>query len=147
MSIRHETLQFTHTVPAPIETVWAAIAEVDHRRQWGVPAGEVVHYDEADFSPGGRDVYRCGPAGDLSITGTHTYHVIEAPRLLIYSDAVEKDAHVLATALLTWQLQPDPPGTVITVTDQLTSLVGRGMVAGHRNGHEKTLSQLVRYLS
>ena len=53
----------------------------------------------------------------------------------------------MAIAVLMWQLEASDRGTRITVVDQVTSLVGQGVIAGHRNAHDKTLDQLVRWLA
>ncbi|WP_338747849.1 SRPBCC domain-containing protein [Janibacter alittae] len=147
MDAVHETLHFTQEIDAPIDTVWAAYADVDSRREWSVPAGEEIVYDLADFTTGGEDIYRCGPPDDLSNLGAHRYHLIDAPHRLIYSDAVQRDGELMAVALLTWELEATEAGTRITVVDQVTSLVGQGMVEGHHNGHTKTLAQLANWLS
>ncbi len=147
MDALQDTLRFTREINRPIDTVWAAYAHVENRRQWSVPSGERIIYDTADFTEGGQDSYRCGPPGDLSNFGTHRYYLIEPPQHLIYSDAIRRDGQLLAVAVLTWELQAGGHDTRLTVVDQVTSLVGQGMIDGHRNGHDKTLDQLVRWLA
>lgn len=147
MDALHDTLRFTREIDQPIDTVWAAYADVDNRSQWSVPSGEQVIYDAADFTAGGQDSYRCGPPGDLANVGTHHYYLIKAPRRLIFSDTIRRDGQLMAVAVLTWQLEPNDHGTQITIVDQVTSLVGQGLIDGHRNGHKETLDELVRWLA
>ena len=147
MTDSHDTLYFTRTVEAPLDRVWEAYADVDARSQWSVPAGEDIVYNSADFSVGGTDIYRCGPPGYLDNTGTHLYHLVEPRRRFLYSDTVHRDGELMAVALLSWQLEDLGDSTRVSVIDQVTSLVGPGMIDGHRNGHNKTLDQLADYLS
>lgn len=51
------------------------------------------------------------------------------------------------TSQLTWEFGSIEHGTRITVVDHVTSLVGQGMIDGHRNGHDKALDQLLQWLS
>ncbi len=111
-----------------------------------MPDGEEIVYDAANLTIGGRDDYRCGPPGQLDNMGAHTYHLIEPHERLLYSDTVHRAGQLMAVALIWWELEPLGEGTRVTVVDQVTSLVGQGMVDGHRNGHEKTLDQLVRWV-
>lgn len=147
MHVVHDTLHFTREADQPIDTVWAAYADVGHRRQWSVPSGEQIIYDAVDFTAGGQESYRCGPPGDLSNVGTLRYHLIDPPHRLIYTDTVRRDGELMAVALLTWELEASDRGTRIAIADQVTSLVGHGMIDGHRNGHDKTLDQLIRWLA
>lgn len=147
MGAIHDTLRFTRECNQPIDIVWAAYADIESRIQWSVPSGEEIVYDTADFTAGGQDSYRCGPPGDLSNFGNHQYHLVEPPRRLVYSDIVQRDGQLMAVALLSWEFETSDHGTRITVVDQVTSLVGHAMIEGHRNGHEKTLDQLIQWLA
>lgn len=147
MKAIHDTLRFIREVDHPIETVWQAYADVENRSQWSVPSGEQIIYDTAEFTEGGHDRYRCGPPGDLSNLGTHRYYLIDTPCRLIYSDTIRRDGQVMAVAVLTWELEAVERGTLIVVVDQVTSLVGQGMIDGHRNGHERTLDHLMQWLA
>lgn len=147
MEIVHETLHFTRELARPIATVWGAYADIERRVQWSVPIGDELVYDASDFSEGGVDSYRCGPPGDLSVVGQNRYQLIDPRRRLVYTDAVEHDGQIMAVALLTWKFEAIANGTRLTIVDQITSFVGRGMVEGHRNGHELTLDQLVAWLA
>lgn len=146
MTCLHDTLDFNRTIAAPVDRVWAAYADVAARSAWSVPAGEVIVYDTADFAAGGADTYRCGPPGDLVNAGTHHYHLIEPQRRLIYTDTVHREGQLMAVALLRWEFEDLGDSTRVTIVDQVTSLVGSGMIDGHRNGHTMALDQLAAYL-
>lgn len=143
----HETLRFHRDLGHPIETIWAAYADVSKRSHWSVPRGEEIVYDDADFREGGHDSYRCGSPGDLATAGRVTYHRINAPQQLIYSETVHHDEQLLSVALVTWTLEMAETGARVTVINQLASLVGPGMIEGHRNGHEMALDQLGHFLA
>lgn len=147
MSVVQHTLSFVREIDRPVETVWDAYADVRKRSRWSVPEGEEIVYDTSDLTPGGRDGYRCGPPGDLSNVGEQRYYVVDPGRLLVCSDTVHREGRVMAVALLTWEFEPTATGTRLSVVDQVTSLVGQGMIDGHRHGHEKTLDRLVRFLT
>lgn len=147
MDVVHDTLCFTREVDRPLDTVWAAYGDVEQRSQWSFPSGEQIIYDTAEFREGGEDTYRCGPPGDLSNLGTNRYYLVDAPHRLIYSETIRRDDKLMSIAVLTWDIKSTVHGTRITVVDQVTSLVGPGMIDGHRNGHDTALDQLVRWLA
>lgn len=63
--------------------------------------------------------------------------------LIVHTDTVTTNGHLLAAALLTWEFADDHDGcTTVKVTNQVTSFVGDSMIDGHRNGHLKALGQL-----
>lgn len=146
MTNAHDALRFSRDIDAPVDRVWAAYADIENRRQWSVPEGEDIVYDAAAFTAGGTDTYRCGLPGHLDNAGTHIYHLIEPQRRFLYSDIIHRDDQLMAVAVLLWELEDQGEHTRVTVVDQVTSLVGQGMVDGHRNGHDKTLDQLVRWV-
>lgn len=48
---------------------------------------------------------------------------------------------------MTWVFDPAGDETLVTITCQLVSYVGQGMVDGNRNGHAKALAQLSEFLA
>lgn len=147
MTRSHDTLNFSRTIEAPLNRVWEAYVDIDARSRWSVPAGEHIVYDNADFTSGGIDTFRCGPPGHLNNAGTCLYHLVEPQRRFLYTDTVHRDGELMAAALLSWELEAIGESTRITVVDQVTSLVGQGMIDGHRNGHNKTFDRLTTYLT
>ncbi|MEC5179662.1 uncharacterized protein YndB with AHSA1/START domain [Arthrobacter sp. CG_A4] len=87
------------------------------------------------------------PTENLLNVGAHRYHLIEPPHRLVYCDSIQRKGQLMAIAVLTWVFEESGGGTRITVIDQVTSLAGQGMIDGHRNGHAKTLAQLVQWLT
>lgn len=141
-AVTHDTLSFTRRIEAPIAAVWDAFADPEQRALWSVPAEHAQVYDEAAFEVRGRDLYRCGPPNALDVEGVVDYIQIVPRSLIIHLDTVSRHGRMLATALLTWEFEAEGEGTVVRLTDQVTSLVGPDMIDGHRNGHTIALDQL-----
>lgn len=62
----HDTIILEREINASITAVWNVYVDPIARAQWGVPAGEAMVIDEADFREGSQDRYRCGPPGSCS---------------------------------------------------------------------------------
>ncbi len=72
--VQHATFVFERTSKAPVERVFAALANPVERAQWGVPSEKAaLVYDRADFREGGEDVFRCGPKENPQYRGVTTY--------------------------------------------------------------------------
>ena len=142
----NETLTFEAVVDAPVATVWALFADADRRAEWGAPEGESQVYDQAQFRVGGRDRYRCGPPDTLDFRGVVDYLVVEPGECLVHTDIVSTGDVLLAASLQTWRFTDLGDRTGVSLTDQVTSFVGAGMIDGHRNGNTKALAQLVAYV-
>lgn len=140
------TMRFERRIAAPVEQVWGAYADLDRRAVWSVPEGEAVIYDASDFTPGGVDEYRCGPPDDLASHVTTRYHQIDAPHLHVASNEIRRNGEAMAVDLSQWVLRSDGESTIVTIIVQVTSLVGDEMLDGYRNGHERTLDHLEKYL-
>lgn len=138
----YTTMRFERLIAAPVERVWNAYADVDRRAVWSVPEGEAVIYDASDFTPGGVDEYRCGPPDDLDSHVTTRYHRIDAPHTHVATNEIRRHGATIAIDLSQWMLRSDGESTIVTIVVQVTSLVGEGMLAAYRNGHERTLDQL-----
>lgn len=143
----HATLTLDRRVNAPIAAVWEAYADPAERARWSVPAGEALVYDEADFREQGRDRYRCGPPETLEFHVAVEYLRIVPQKLICYSETVRTAEQPLATSLLTWVFDPAGDESLVSITCQLVSFVGQGMVDGNRNGHAKALAQLSEFLA
>lgn len=140
------TITLDRRVSAPLAAVWDAYADPSKRSRWSVPAGEVMVYDEADFREAGRDRYRCGPPEKLDFHGVVEYSRIIPRTLIVYTETVRSEPHVLATGVLAWEFEAHGDETQIKITDQLISFIGQSMIDGSRNGHTKALDQLDEFL-
>lgn len=143
----HDTIRVTQHVDAPVTEVWQAYADSTRRAQWSAPTGEKMVYDESSFREGGRDHYRCGPPENLEFHAEAEYTKIVPKDLIVYVETVSQDGQPLAAGLVTWEFEPEGAGTLVTVTNQVVSFVGVGMIDGNRNGHTKALEQLTWHLA
>lgn len=143
----HVTLRFQRYVPAPVEKVFAALADPVARSQWGAPSETaVVIYDEADFREGGQDRFRCGSKANPNIQGTTRYLDIVTNGRVVSSETISMDGKRLCASLTTVELAADGQSTRLTQTTQLASFIGEDMVKGHETGTNGSLDNLVRYL-
>jgi uncharacterized protein YndB with AHSA1/START domain len=144
----HATLVFERKIPAPIEKVFAAFADVATRVEWGAPSDKTaLLYDESDFREGGQDRFRCGARTDPNIHGTTRYLEIIPNQRVVSSETVAMNGKRLCASLNTLELIPDGAKTQLKTTIQLASFIGEDMVRGHETGTNASLDNLVQYFS
>ncbi len=150
MDIFHETLAFERTFDAQPERLFQAFADPRQREIWSAPTPEtVIVIDETDLRTGGHaiDTFRCGSADALNWTMKVIYHRVEDGRLVTFTEELWDGATLLTVALITLEFQMrGEAGTLLKLTDQVTSFVGRGGVAGHSEGYAKALANLAASL-
>ncbi len=146
-STEHETFVLERVYDAPPTRVFAAWADPAARAQWSAPsADQGIEYLATDFRVGGRDVSRCGPAGDLRIRVEARYHDIVADRRLVFAESVAFEETPLSVSLITVVFAAEGAGTRLTLTDQIAALDGSDMVAGSKAGLGAALENLDGYL-
>ena len=144
MEIHHETLVFEREFDASPARMFEAYVNPKEREVWSAPTPEtVIVIDEADVRTGGRETARCGSADNLNWIMKTAYHWVTDGRQITFTEELWDDDKVLTVALITFDFQ-DLSGqrTRLKLTDQVTSFVGEGGVAGHRDGYEKALANL-----
>lgn len=143
----HHTITMERTYSAKVERVFTEFADPVARAKWSVLVNDSLVYDEADFREGGRDIFRCGPRGDLRFRGVVTYQVILQNRCVVYTETLTERSNQVAVALNTLEFTPNGEGTVLNVTVQIASFVGIGMVKGYESGNRDALEGLSRHLA
>lgn len=143
----HHTITMERTYSAKADCVFAEFADPVARAKWSVLSNDALVYDEADFREGGRDVFRCGPPGDLRFRGVVAYQVIVPNHCVVYTETLTDDGKRVAVALNTLEFEPVGEGTVLKVTVQIVSFVGIGMVKGYESGNRDALEGLSRHLA
>ena len=93
---QHATITLERSYSAPLERVFSDFADPVARARWSPPSEDVLIYDEADFRVGGRDVFRCGPKGDLKFRGETRYLLIVPNARVVSSETVDMDGQRLA---------------------------------------------------
>lgn len=146
-SLHKATLVLEHTYSASVERVFAEFADPAARASWSTPGNDSLVYDEADFREGGQDVFRCGAPGNLRFRGVTVYHAIVPNRCVISSETLTESGERRAVSLNTLEFEPTSGGTKLTMTIQIVSFVGSGMVAGYESGNRGALKGLAKHLA
>lgn len=144
---QHATIAFERFFPETPARVFAVFADSAARAEWSAPPGDAVVYEEADFRVGGRDVFRCGPKGDLGFRAETRYLLIDPERCVISSETLETEGRNLAVSLSTMELEPAAGGANLRLTIQITSSVGDGLFKGFESGNRTALDGLAAHLA
>jgi uncharacterized protein YndB with AHSA1/START domain len=144
---QHATITLERLYAAPLERVFAEFADPVARARWSAPSEDELIYDEADFRDGGKDVFRCGPKGDLKFRGETRYLVIVSNACVVSSETVDMDGQRLAVSLATLDFEAAEDATKLTVTVQIVSFAGSGMIEGTEYGYKSALENLTQHLS
>jgi uncharacterized protein YndB with AHSA1/START domain len=147
VSTDHGTVVVERTLDVPVSRVYAAFADARERASWGAPSETAVFiYDETDFRVGGRDLAHCGPKADPRFRVETRYLDIADERRVVWTETIRDGDRPLAANLTTLALRPDDGRTHVTVTIQIASFVGPGMIANTEAGHTGSLANMARYL-
>jgi uncharacterized protein YndB with AHSA1/START domain len=141
----HATIVLERRYDATPSRIFAEFANPVVRAQWSAPSGDELVYEESAFKVGGRDVFRCGPKGDLKFRGETTYHVIAPDICVISSESLEASGQHLAVSLNTLELQEAAGATNLKLTIQIVSSVGEGMIKGFESGNRSALEGLATH--
>jgi uncharacterized protein YndB with AHSA1/START domain len=145
--LQHATVTLEHSYSAPVERVFSEFADPVARARWSATSNDELVYDEADFQIGGKDVFRCGPKGDLKFRGeTHYLDIVPNARV-VSSETVDVDGQRLAAALTTLDFEPTESGTNLKVTIQVVSFVGPDMIRSYESGNKSALKNLSLHLT
>lgn len=145
--LQHATITLHHSYSAPPERVFSEFANPIARASWSAPSKDELIYDEADFQIGGKDLFRCGPEGNLKFRGETRYLDIVPNARVVSSETVDLDGQRLAVALTTLDFEPTEHGTDLTVTVQLVSFVGPDMIHSYESGSKSALKNLSEHLN
>jgi uncharacterized protein YndB with AHSA1/START domain len=143
---QHETITLQHSYSAPLERVFSEFANPVARARWSAPSDDELIYDKADFRIGGKDVFRCGPKGDPKFRGETRYLDIVPNARVVSSETLDVDGQRLAVALTTLDFESTKDGTNLTVTIQMVSFAGPGIIHGYESGNKSALKNLSRHL-
>jgi uncharacterized protein YndB with AHSA1/START domain len=142
----HATLTFERSYRAPLEQVFSEFADPVARARWSPPSNDALIYDQTDFRPGGRDVFRCGPLDEIKFRGETWYHVIVPNKLVIFTEAVDSNGQRLGVSLNTLEFEATGESTTLKLTVQVVSLAGPGMIEGYESGNKSALENLSHHL-
>jgi uncharacterized protein YndB with AHSA1/START domain len=145
-------IAFTRAFPVAREQMWAMWTQAQHLACWWGPEGWTLPVCEVDFRVGGQWFY-CMQGPDMRSCGLATYHEIEAPASIVYTDAfADADGQVLDSmpagrTRLTFS-ESDGITTVRGVTrydsqSQRDAILDMGV----KDGLDQTLNRLEAYLA
>lgn len=140
--VQHETIVVDRVFAASPMQVFAAFADVKARERWAKPSGDELKYLEDDFTPGGRDVFRCGSPGALIYRGDVRYESIVPNARIVYVETLTREGAMLSSALVTMQMIPANGGTLLRMTAQMAVYDESGMADGYREGWQSVLENL-----
>lgn len=142
----HGTVVVEQRVEAALPLVYAAFADHKAREAWGAPsASAAFFYDEADFRVGGRDIARCGAKDDPKFVVESRYVDIIPEQRIVWTETIREIDKFLAANITTLGFKADEEWTLLTVTVQVTSFAGEGMIENTRAGQVGSLANLARY--
>ncbi|MEM9747934.1 MAG: SRPBCC domain-containing protein [Actinomycetota bacterium] len=146
--LAHDTLRFERRFAHPPRVVFDAYADIDQRVTWSAPSDdEVVIFETHDFTVGGIDRFICGPKESPSFAGTTRYHAIVDGETIVFTERLTNlDDDLSAVSLVTWNVTADGDGSLLTIVDQVASIVGDGPIHGSRHGYTAMLDQLAKHL-
>ena len=149
MDIHHETLVFERDFDAPAERLFQAYSDPRQRENWSAPSPETMFViDQTDVRTGGRETARCGSADNLNWTMLAQYHLVVENRLICFTEELWEGDDLLTVALITFEIvSRGAGGSRLKLTDQITSFVGAGGGAGHKEGYEQSLDHLAASLA
>jgi uncharacterized protein YndB with AHSA1/START domain len=117
--LQHATITLQHFYSAPPERVFSEVADPVTRARWSAPSQDALIYDEADFRINGKDVFRCGPKGDLKFRGETRYLDIIPNARVVSSLNMRRN-----TAGFRLTVGPDTPSSIRFATNSRRTSVG-----------------------
>lgn len=144
-------IAFTRAFRAPRDRVWQMWTQAEHLAHWWGPEGWTLPVCEIDFRVGGRWFY-CMQGPEMRSCGLATYHEIDAPARIVYTDAfADDDGNVLedlpcGQTTLTFSEGGDT--TTIRGVTRYDSQGQRDAILdmGVKEGLDQTLNRLEAYL-
>ncbi|MEM7490648.1 MAG: hypothetical protein AAF390_16140 [Pseudomonadota bacterium] len=102
--------------------------------------------DQPGAAEGIREVSRCGPRDDPSVTVWTDWIILTAPSRVVYAETlIEGGAH-LGVTLAQYDLAAAGNGSHLDVHLSITSFAGADLIAGFSEGWTHALANLTAYL-
>lgn len=147
-TIAHATIAMERTYSASPARVFAAWSDVEARKRWSAPTGNIrIEYEAADFREGGKDVSRCIEPGNADYVATVTYIDIRKDQRLVFAEDVVHGEKRVSAALISMELTPKGAQTHLALTMQIASFDEAGMESGYQFGWSAALDNLAKEFS
>ncbi|MEL7098391.1 MAG: SRPBCC domain-containing protein [Pseudomonadota bacterium] len=140
-----DTGSFTisRTMPVSPDQLWHLVTDPDMRDAWGAPGeGMVMVTDVKDFTVGGFETHRCGPAENPEFTVETRWYRIEAPHDAVFTETILVGGAAMATTLVTYRITPEGSGSALHVNVAVSSFDGPGGIADVEEGWTGGLANL-----
>ncbi|MEL6958911.1 MAG: SRPBCC domain-containing protein [Pseudomonadota bacterium] len=138
-----DTFIFDRSFPLPPDRMWTLMTAPEYRELWGAPDdGQVLEMVSTDFTVGGTERHRCGPAEAPEFEVATRWYNIDAPSTVTFTEQIEAGGMVLGTSLVTYMLEPEGTGTQAGITVAVVSFVGPEMIAEFRAGWDGGIAKL-----
>lgn len=145
---KQATLVFERLIPAPVNAVFDAFADVAKRVAWGAPSTTAaLIYDASDFREGGLDRFRCGSKSDPRFHGVTQYLRLVPNHCIVSSETIDCDGKRLSASLTNLELSSEGDETRLVSTTHVVSFVDDEMVKGTEVGNNASLDNLMRYFA
>ncbi len=152
-AVIHSTFVIERTFPATPQRVFAALADPVKKRRWFAESdAKGVESFEMDFRVGGRETTRFvmvgGPESrQMRITNETTYLDIQQDRRVVLAYSMAFGEHRFSVSLATFELRPTGAGTELRFTEQSAFFEGGDGLERRKEGWQKLLDSLGKYLS
>lgn len=143
-----DTLRFDRRFSRAPTEVFAAFAETDARATWGPPTPDLgMHFTEADFRVGGRDLCVCGPGPAEGVEVLTLYHAITEPSLIVFTEILRVGGTPTSAALVTVDIAADGDGTALNLAVQISGFGDPDAIPEMTAGWTASLENLSAYLA
>jgi len=138
-----ETFNFDRSFPLSAERMFTLMTATEYREIWGAPDDNLtLETLSSDFTVGGTERHRCGPADAPDFEVTTRWYNIDTPTTVTFTEQIEAGGMTLGAALVTYTLSDTATGCDAGITVAVVSFVGPEMIAEFKAGWDGGLSKL-----
>ncbi|MEM8848893.1 MAG: hypothetical protein AAGE03_02550 [Pseudomonadota bacterium] len=143
-----DTLALTRDLKASPARLFDALISPKARTLWGPPGPDMVVLikDQPAPAEGVREVSRCGPRDDPSVTVWTDWIILTPPSRVICAETlIEGGAH-LGVTLAQYDISETAMGSHLDLHLTLASFIGAEMIDGFKDGWTHALANLIDHL-
>jgi uncharacterized protein YndB with AHSA1/START domain len=143
-----DTFTFTRNFPLSADRMWILLTAPEYREIWGAPDdNQVLETISSDFSIGGVDHHRCGPADQPEFEVKTRWYNIDAPAAATFTETIIAGGMALGVSLVTYALSPATKGCDLVITVAVASFVGPEMMDEFKAGWTGGMAKLDRIVA
>ena len=146
-TVQHGTATMEKGLSASPARIFAAWADPEQRKVWGLPSDEIdMRIDAADFSVGGEDVTTCLAGGEAVAVVRGRYHDIVPDKRIVYTAIIASMEATEGACLVSAEFLPEGEGTRLVMTLQTVALDGSALLEEAQVGWGSALIRLEELL-